>query len=158
MADQLGDMSARLLSLLVVVVSLVMYHVTQRSMPSVIRPAPLFTFVYGVAMVIMMMMVLGDGLGSRSTPTDGGGPAGQFRLVATSWAPWLLAMSVAGIELGVYAMYRSGWPLSTASITSQSIAVTILAVVGVIVFAEHMSTGRLLGIAFCAVGAVLLTR
>lgn len=157
-ADQLGGMSARLLSLLVVVVSLVMYHVTQRAMPSAIRPTPLFTFVYGVAMTVMAVMVVGEGVIGRRATGDAQGPADQFHLVATNWAPWLLALSVAGIELGVYAMYRSGWPLSTASITSQSIAVTLLAIIGVMAFSEHMNPGRLLGIAFCAVGAVLLTR
>lgn len=149
-------MSARLLSLLVVVVSLVLYHVTQRSMPSAIRPAHLFAFVYGIAMIIMLTIVIG-GWGGDRAGTDGT-VTRQFGLVTHSWAAWLLAVSVAGIELGVYAMYRSGWPLSTASLTSQSIAVGLLAIIGVLAFGEHLNVGRLSGLVLCAVGAVLLTR
>lgn len=149
-------MSARLLSLAAVVVSVVLYHVTQRSMPSAIRPAPLFTFVYGIAMIIMLTMVIGGWGGDRAAPD--GTVTRQFGLITRSWAAWLLAVSVAGIELGVYAMYRSGWPLSTASLTSQSVAVSLLAIIGVVVFAEHFTPLRLTGLVFCAVGAVLLTR
>lgn len=150
-------MSARLLSLVAVVVSLIMYHVTQRSMPNAIRPAPLFAFVYGVAMLVMVLIVAGDAL-LGDTGGDAVSVGAQLRMVVTSWAPWLLALSVAGIELGVYAMYRSGWSLSTASITSQSIAVGLLAVIGVMAFAEHLDPGRIVGLVCCGLGAFLLIR
>lgn len=90
-------MSARLVSLVVVVAALTSYHLAQRSMPGEVRPAPLFAFVYGAAALVMIAAVIVDGSGGLRAVSG----------TATHWAPWLLVLSVAGIELGVYAMYRT---------------------------------------------------
>ena len=79
---------------------------------ALLRPAPLFAFVYGAATLVMLAAVSLDG------------PRG-LRVVAgtaTHWEPWLLVASVAGIELGVYPMYRSGWSISTTSVTTQVVS------------------------------------
>lgn len=148
-------------SLVAVVTSLVIYHVTQRAMPHHIRPAPLFAFVYGVAMVAMLGMAAVDRAGAGGVATEeprADGVVAQLQQIGSHWAPWLLALGVSGIELGVYAMYRSGWPVATASITSQSIAVTLLAVIGLVAFGEQMTPMRLVGLLLCTSGAGLLTR
>ena len=82
-------MNARLLSLFVVVAALTGYHLAQRAMPGAIRPAPLFAFVYGAAALVMIAAVTIDGSGGLRAVSG----------TATHWAPWLLVLSVAGIEL-----------------------------------------------------------
>jgi drug/metabolite transporter (DMT)-like permease len=141
-------MNARLLSLVVVVAALTGYHLAQRSMPGAVRPAPLFAFVYGAAALVMIAAVTVDGSGGlRSVPN-----------AATHWAPWLLVVSVAGIELGVYAMYRTGWSISTASVSTQAIVAAILVVVGLWQFGEHLTPARWTGLAMCVLGAGLVAR
>ena len=141
-------MSPRLLSLVVVVTALTGYHLAQRSMPGAVRPAPLFAFVYGAAALVMIAAVAVDGSGGLRAVSG----------TATHWAPWLLVLSVAGIELGVYAMYRTGWSISTASVSTQAIVAAILVVVGLWQFGEHLTPTRLAGLAMCVLGAGLVAR
>ncbi len=142
-------MSGRLASLLVVVAALTCYHLAQRSMPSAIRPAPLFAFVYGAAAIVMVSVVLVDRSASN---------IGEITTTASHWAPWLLVTSVAGIELGVYAMYRAGWSIGTASVSTQAIVAAILVVVGLVQFGEHLTLVRTTGLALCLIGAGLVAR
>lgn len=141
-------MSPRLLSLVVVVTALTGYHLAQRSMPGAVRPAPLFAFVYGAAALVMIAAVAVDGSGGLRAVSG----------TATHWAPWLLVLSVAGIELGVYAMYRTGWSISTASVSTQAIVAVILVVVGLWQFGEHLTPTRLAGLTMCVLGAGLVAR
>jgi drug/metabolite transporter (DMT)-like permease len=140
--------NGRIVSLLVVVAALSGYHLAQRSMPEAVRPAPLFAFVYGAAALTMIAAATADGSGGIRAITGS----------ASHWAPWLLVVSVAGIELGVYAMYRSGWSISTASVSTQAIVAAILVVVGLVAFGEHLTPIRLAGLAMCVLGAGLVAR
>jgi drug/metabolite transporter (DMT)-like permease len=141
-------MNGRVVSLLVVVAALTGYHLAQKSMPDSVRPAPLFAFVYGAATLVMIASVTVDGSGGMRSITGS----------ASHWAPWLLVVSVAGIELGVYAMYRTGWSISTASVSTQAIVAAILLVVGLVSFGEHLTPTRLAGLAMCVIGAGLVSR
>lgn len=141
-------MSARLVSLVVVVAALTGYHLAQRSMPGGVRPAPLFAFVYGVAALVMIAAVTIDGSGGLRAVSS----------TTSHWAPWLLVLSVAGIELGVYAMYRTGWSISTASVSTQAIVAAILVIVGLWQFGEHLTPSRTAGLAMCVLGAGLVAR
>lgn len=142
-------MSGRVASLVVVVAALSCYHLAQRSMPDAIRPASLFAFVYGAAAIVMAGVVVAG----RST-----GAIREITTTASYGAPWLLVASVAGIELGVYAMYRSGWSIGTASVSTQAIVAAILVVVGLVHFGEHLSPTRSAGLALCVIGAGLVAR
>ncbi len=136
-----------LVSLAVVVTAFTCYHFAQRSMPDGLRSAPLFTFVYGAATVVMVTVVTVDG------------SAGGLRAVAgsaTHWAPWLLVVAITGIELGVYAMYRAGWSIGTANISTQAVVTVILAVVGLAAFGEHLTPTKVAGLALCVVGGSLM--
>jgi drug/metabolite transporter (DMT)-like permease len=141
-------MSGRVVSLVVVVAALTGYHLAQRSMPHGLRPTPLFAFVYGAAALVMVASVTVDGSGGVRAITSS----------ASHWAPWLLVVSVAGIELGVYAMYRTGWSISTASVSTQAIVAAILVVVGLLQFGEQLTATRSAGLAMCVIGAGLVAR
>lgn len=142
-------MSGRLVSFVVVVAALTCYHLAQRSMPGAVRPAPLFAFVYGAAAIVMVGVV-------ASGRSSGG--MREITATASHWAPWLLVASVAGIELGVYAMYRSGWSIGTASVSTQAIVAAILVMVGLVHFGEHLTTSRSAGLVLCVIGAGLVAR
>lgn len=141
-------MNGRVVSLVVVVAALTGYHLAQKSMPVAVRPAPLFAFVYGAAALVMIVSVTIDGTDGIRSVTGS----------ASHWAPWLLVVSVAGIELGVYAMYRTGWSIGTASVSTQAIVAVILLVVGLVSFGEHLTPTRLAGLAMCVLGAGLVSR
>ena len=147
-------MSARWISFAVVIVSLSGYHIAQRSMPEAAKPAPLFAFVYAVATVAMFAtmawsQVFGDGALGR---------VADVPKVATHWAPWVLVAAVCGIELGIFAMYRSGWSVTSASTVTQAVVAAVLVIVGTVIFREHITPMRLAGLAMCVVGAGLVAR
>ncbi len=139
--------NARSLSLAVVVAAFTCYHLAQRSMPEGLRPAPLFAFVYGAATVLMTAVVaVGSSTGGLRAVTG----------TAAHWAPWSLVASITGIELGVYAMYRAGWTIGAANITTQAIVTAILVVVGVVGFGEQLTASKLAGLAMCVIGGSLV--
>lgn len=135
------------LSLALVVAALSCYHLAQRSTPHGGSPAPLFGFVYGIATVAMIATVVVTGPGEGLQ---------QMKTYASHWAPWLLVLGVTGIELGFYAMYRTGWNISTASIATQSIVAVILVILGLVAFGEHLTLARGVGIVMCISGAALV--
>ena len=138
-------MNGRVISLVVVVAALTGYHLSQRSLPTSLRPTTLFAFVYAVGMIAMAAVAI-------STGAAGGVRA--FTDNATHWSPWLLAASVVGIELGVYAMYQSGW----SSTTTQALTAVILVVIGLVHFGEHLTLQRGLGLVLCVAGAAMVAR
>lgn len=142
-------MSARILSLLVVIASLTLYHVAQRSLPEGLRPAPVFTLVYGVAALAMLGVTALGGLDTGLA---------EVRISAGAWPTWLLAAAVLGIELGVFAMYRSGWTISTSNTMYNAIVAALLVVIGLVRFGEHLTPGKIVGLALCLSGAALLAR
>lgn len=143
-------MTSRLGALALVVGSTVSYHLAQRSVPGQLRPTELFAFVYAVATVAMVMVTVTTDPSAR--------PLRLFVSASSHWAPWLLAAAVVGIEVGVLAMYRSGWTLATGNITVQAIAVVTLSVIGIAVFGERLTASQGLGMAMCLTGAWLIAR
>lgn len=143
-------MTGRVISLAVTIVALASYHLTQKAMPDGVRPAALFAFIYGAAAIGLLSVV-----------AVGGSSAGTFHDVVdsgTHWAPWLLAVSVAGIEIGYFAMYRSGWTISTGSIAVQAVVALVLVVSGIVFFRDHLTLTRTVGVVCCIVGAGLVAR
>jgi hypothetical protein len=139
-------MNGRWISLAVVVVACGCYHIAQRSMPDGLRPVPLFTVVYGAATVLMTVVTIAGPHSATASVTSR----------ATHWAPWLLVASISGIELGVYAMYRSGWSVAAANTSSQAIVAVVLGVIGLVAFGEHLTLTRGVGLGLCVAGAGLV--
>lgn len=139
-------MNGRWVSLAVVVVAFACYHVAQRSMPGGLRPAPLFTLVYGAATLLMTVVTIADPSSSSASITTS----------ASHWAPWLLVASISGIELGVYAMYRSGWSVAAANTSTQAIVAVVLVIIGLLAFGEHLTFTRGVGVGLCVIGAGLV--
>lgn len=70
----------------------------------------------------------------------------------------MVALGAASIEIGFLLAYRVGWNISIAPVAS-SVAVALLLIpIGLIAFKEHLSIANVLGIMFCVVGLILVTR
>lgn len=137
-------MIGRYASLTVVVAALVCYHVAQRAMPTTVRPGPLFAVVYATAgLAVVTAMSLTGSIGAFSDVPS----------VARHWQTWAVAGAVLGIEVGYLAMYRSGWSASAGSVVVQTIAALLLVGIGLAAFHEHLTPGRVVGLALCLVGA-----
>lgn len=143
-------MSGRAAAFVIVVASQVCYQIAQRSMPAAARPAALMTFVYGSACVTMLAVAV---------TTHASGEAVAAPVTAPHhWAPYLLIAAVIGLELGFLAMYRAGWGIGTAGISTHTTASAVLVVVGLTAFGERVTVANAAGIALCAGGAWLVSR
>jgi len=137
--------TGRVVALLVTVASVVGYHVAQRSAASTLRAPALFGFVYTVAAISSL-------IAGHLTGVEASSPL----FAARHWSTWLLTAAVLGIEFGVLAMYRTGWSLSTANITTQAITTIALVGLGKIAYSEAFTVSRAAGITLCAGGAWLI--
>lgn len=73
-------------------------------------------------------------------------------------APFILGISVVGLEAGFIYAYKAGWQVSTLSIV-QSIFLTIaLILIGVMFYKEAMTASKIIGIIICLVGLYFINR
>lgn len=76
----------------------------------------------------------------------------------TNWAPFVLGLSVVGLEYGFILLYRVGWKLSLGSTVCNILLALVMLALGALFYKEQLSFGKLLGVAFCAVGLFFLNR
>lgn len=137
-----------LLPIIFVTIGGVIYHVAQKSVER--TASPLAVVIYAYATGILLCLV-----------------AGMFDSAwETGWlSPGQIDGAVLGvgfgavlIEVGFLLTYRSGWNLSSTSVVSNIATALVLLPVGLIFFREPLSLRKLVGIAFCLTGIVLLAR
>jgi uncharacterized membrane protein len=136
------------LPLVLVISGNVIYHLSQKLLPKEANPLYTMIIVYCVAIVACAACAL-------AYPSDK-----TFLQSAreTNWMIFVLGVSVAMIEVGFLLVYRVGWNISTASITT-SVTVTLMLIpVGIVAFKEHLSARNVVGLLLCMVGLVLVAK
>ena len=132
------------LPLVTVIVAGIVYHLVQKGAGGS-SPWPLLTVAYGAAFALSLALALAAG--GRAQPRPGVWIAGL-----------LLGLAAFGIEAGFFFIYRSGWPLASASVIAGSTVTAILALIGIAVFGDHLTAARASGIALAALAATLIAR
>ena len=77
---------------------------------------------------------------------------------AISWHYFLIGIMVPGVEVGFIAMYHSGWQVSKAALTADVLVTSLLVLIGMLVFGEHLSLINLAGVLCCFAGVIMLER
>lgn len=75
-----------------------------------------------------------------------------------NFAPFLLGVSVVGLEVGFIYAYKNGWSVSTASIVQSAFLSLALIFVGAIFYHEAITANKLIGIVICLVGLYFINR
>lgn len=135
------------ISIVLVIVCNVTYHLSQKAMPQNINPIAALVVTYATALVFSVVLLFVFPF--KSNPLQS--------LKDANWASYLLGFAVVGLEAGFLLAYRSGWNVSTASLYSQVIVSVLLIPVGIILFKEGISLKTVLGIGFSIVGVVLMS-
>lgn len=73
-----------------------------------------------------------------------------------NWAPFLMGLTVVGLEAGMIYAYKVGWPVNAASMTQSTILAIGLVFVGYLVFKEPITWNKVAGIAVCLAGLALM--
>lgn len=69
-----------------------------------------------------------------------------------NFAPFLLGISIVGLEVGFIYAYKNGWAVSTASIVQSAFLSVALIFVGALLYHESITASKIIGILICLVG------
>jgi len=141
-------MSGFYLAFALTVFGMLLYHLSQKSVPKETNPF----------FVIVLAYVVGIALCLAFAFTYPAKKSLMETLRESNWAVYTLGAAAALIELGFLLAYRTGWKISIAAVASNAAAAIVLIPVGLIVFKDHLSLRNVIGLIFCMVGLVLLVR
>jgi drug/metabolite transporter (DMT)-like permease len=134
------------LALITVIVSGVIYHLSQK-ITRVQHPWPMLAVAYGAAFAL-----------ATAASFVTGGARDCWRGSWDGKTGILVGLAVFGIEAGYFFVYRAGWPLSTASVVASLSITIVLALVGLFGLGEALSVSRVAGLALAACGVLLIAR
>ena len=132
-----------------VVASNILYHICAKQSPSDMNAFALLTVTYGVAFIscFILYFILRRVSGSESL-------ASEYR--KANWAPFVLGVVIIGLEVGWIMAYKAGWQVSMGYIVVTSVVSTILLLVGYFLYKEQIDRNKVIGIALCLVGLVII--
>ena len=136
------------LSIALVVLGNVVYHLGQRAIPRDANPVVATRAAYLVAIVATLATIP---LLARGTPLTT-----AWR--ALNWSTVLVGTGIVAVEIGFLLAYRSGWTLGNASLVANATVAVVLPGLGVLVFREPASLTRLSGVGLCLAGLWLVTQ
>lgn len=141
----------KLMPIILIVLSGVFYHLTQKLMPLNANPiaALIITYITATIISVVSYFVFFPGSDLSSLFIDAGA-SGKLGI--------LLGFAVVGLELGFLSAYRLGWNISAASLLSNTLVVLILIPVGFLLFRESISQNAIIGIIMCITGLIFIAR
>jgi uncharacterized membrane protein len=133
-------------SMILVVVSNVLYHIFQKTTPEDANPMLSLAITYSVAVLLCLILLPLFPLTTNLKES--------FRQL--NWTSFALAFAILGLELGFLLAYRAGWEISAGPLVSNVSMALILLPIGLFFFKEKLSPVNSIGILVCVVGLVLI--
>ena len=130
-----------------VILANTVYQVCAKSTPANMNPLASLTITYLVAAATSTEMYF---LLNRQDADL------LHELRQTNWAPFVLGLVIVGLEVGFIYAYRAGWQGSTASVVQSAFVAVALLFVGLLLYHEALTWNKLLGVAVCLAGLVLI--
>lgn len=140
-------MSLYVIAITLTVAANVGYHLFQRSIRSDVNPAASLIGTYVTALVLSAVLLPFLARGEM-----------VVALKKVGWPSIALGAAIVLLELGFLLAYRAGWHIGTAALYSNATVALLLLPIGMLVFAEPMSTRRAIGLAATFVGLILLSQ
>ncbi len=132
--------------LALVVLSNAFYQICAKSVPDGINPLASLTITYlvGAAISFVLYIILNK-------------DASILREYShLNWAPFVLGLSIVGLEVGYIYAYKAGWGVSTAQIVQAAVLAVILIFVGYGLYKESITWNKVCGIIVCLIGLGLI--
>lgn len=129
-----------------VVLSNVVYQICAKSVPEDMNPFASLTLTYliGAAASVALYYALGAN----------GSILREYGKV--NWAPLVLGLVIVGLEVGWIYAYKAGWEVSTGFIIQSAVLAGVLLLVGALLYREALTWNKLVGVAVCLIGLVIL--
>lgn len=141
-------MGSYYISIVIVVLSNILYHVFQKSIPQQFNPFVSLIVTYITAIVFSLVLL----------PFCNSNFSISEHLKYSFWPSIALGFAIVGLEVGFLLAYRSGWDISIASVLSNISVAIFLIPVGLLIYKESFSKINFVGIIFCVVGLILVRK
>ena len=141
-------MSAYYFPFVLTVGGMVLYHLSQKSVPPGMNPF----------LVIILAYIVGIALCGACALVYPGRKTLLESLKLSNWAVFTLGAAAALIELGFLLAYRAGWKISMAAVATNAAAAIALIPIGILAYKDQLSVRNILGLLFCIFGLVLVMR
>lgn len=135
------------LSMMIAIISVIFYQILQKSISSNVNPADSLIITYSIALIFSVFLLF-------VFPQEG---SFMDSVKKANISSYLLGFAVVGIEVAFLLIYRSGWKIGIASPLSSSVTNVVLISVGLLIFREHLTGTKILGLLFCIIGIVLIS-
>jgi len=136
--------------LLMVVLANIFYHLLAKNIPVQLNAFLSLAVTYLAAGAVSLVCWVAS---AGADPARLGRQLGQV-----SWVSAVMGLAVVGLELGFILAYRAGWQISVASLVSNAAVAAALALVGLLVYGEHLTALQACGLLLCAGGLFLVVR
>lgn len=139
----------RIWPIALIVASNILYHICAKEVPSDIDAFASLTVTYTVACVASLIcyFALRRFTGSKSLPSE---------IRKAGWATYALGVVIVGLETGWIFAYSAGWQISSGYIVNTAIAAAALLVIGHFLYKEKADRNKLIGLALCLAGSILI--
>ena len=134
--------------IVLVVVSNVVYQICAKSVPKDMDAMASLTITYAVGTVCSAIMYF--------VMNRGGNLIAEYSKL--NIAPFLLGISVVGLEVGFIYAYKIGWQVSTASIVQSAFLAVVLMFAGALLYHETITVNKAVGIAVCLAGLWIVNK
>ncbi|HSQ24602.1 MAG TPA: hypothetical protein VLN44_09330 [Pyrinomonadaceae bacterium] len=130
------------------VAGMVLYHLSQKSVPPGVNPFLVIVLAYVVGIALCVVCAVAY--------------PGKKNLIESvklsNWAVFTLGAAAALIELGFLLAYRAGWKISMAAVATNAAAAIALIPIGILIYKDHLSWRNAIGLAFCIFGLAMVMR
>ena len=135
-------------SLALTIAGNVLYHLSQKSIPGGVHPIVSIVASYLTAIALSIVIFVAFPLREPLV----------VEVKKLNWATIAVGLSIVAVELGFLLAYRAGWRVSLASVTANVTVALILLPTGMLLFRERVTPTNAIGLVFCVIGLVLVTR
>lgn len=141
-------MSLYSISIAIVILSNVFYHLFQKSISSEINPLVSLIVTYATGIVTSLLLL----------PVSQQPVSFSECLKPSIWPSVALGVTIVGLEIGFLLAYRAGWDIGEAAVVSNVAVALFLVPIGVVAFQETVTPANLLGVLLCIGGLILIRR
>ena len=135
-------------SILLIVVSNIVYNVCQKSTPQNANPfsALLITYLTAAILTVIASLFYRSDKGFLQSFNE------------LNWTSVALGVAIVGLELGYLMAYRAGWNISVGSLVANIVLALMLIPIGVLFYKEVFAVNQIIGVFFCMVGLLLINK
>lgn len=132
--------------LVLIVASNIVYQICTKSVPNTMHPLASLTVTYGVGAVLSAVLYY--------ILCKNGNLLREYQQL--NWAPFALGLVIIGLEVGYIYAYKAGWPVSTTATVQSAFLAVALVIVGLLLYKEHITWSKAVGVIICLVGLVFI--